>query len=855
MLVKIPDFCLVVLIGTSGSGKSTFAARHFKPTEIISSDFCRGLADDDQSSLNATADAFALVHFIAETRLRRRKLAVIDATNVRAEDRAHLVAIAKRYHALAVAIVLNPGKDICLQRNKSRPDRQFGQHVIHNQTASLKRDIRKLDKEGFRYVHEFRSAEEIEAVEIVREPLWTDVRHETGRFDIIGDVHGCADELEELLAKLGYSVDAFEEDGERGYRVFAKSGRRAIFVGDLVDRGPRTPDVLRLVMAMVKAGEAISVPGNHDMKFLRWLNGRRVKMTHGLERSAEQMAGTSDHFKGRTIRFLDQLVSHLWLDGGKLVVAHAGIKEEMIGRSSGAVREFCLFGETTGESDEYGLPVRYNWAADYGGSTTVVYGHTPVMQAEWLNNTICIDTGCVFGGSLTALRWPEKELVSIPAKRVYCEPVRPLSPNGAPDRLSLQQQNDDLLDIALVSGKRIVETSLARAITIGEGHAAAALEVMARYAVNPKWLIYLPPTMSPAATSKREGILEHPDEAFAYYRSEGVTEAVIQEKHMGSRALIVICRDGDAARERFGVTTGETGMIYSRTGRAFFNEPGLLEAILGGIRAAMSEAGFWERHSTGWALLDAEIMPWSAKAQSLIRTQYAATGAAAKAGLSHAMPLLQMAAQRDESLVPLAARYSERAMRASRYAEAYRRYCWPVTSIDDYRIAPFHVCATEGAVHMDKDHLWHMAELSRLAASGDKMIMATQHRLVNLENTADTEAATDWWTGLTQAGGEGMVVKPKDFMIRGRKGLVQPAIKCRGPEYLRIIYGPEYDAPGNLERLRSRGLGKKRSLALREFMLGHESLRRFVAREPLRRVHEAVFAVLALESEPLDPRL
>jgi protein phosphatase len=296
-------------------------------------------------------------------------------------------------------------------------------------------------------------------------------------------------------------------------------------------------------------------------------------------------------------------------------------------------------------------------------------------------------------------------------------------------------------------------------------------------------------------------------------------------------------------------------MIYSRTGRAFFSEPGVLEGVLGRLRESMNEVRFWERHSTVWALLDAEIMPWSAKAQSLIRTQYAATAAAAQAGLSHAVPLLQMAAQRDGSLTALAARYSERAMRAGRYAEAYRRYCWPVTSLEDYRIAPFHLCATEGAVHMDKDHLWHMAELSRLAASGDKMIVATDHRLVNLENSAEIDAATDWWIGLTQAGGEGIVVKPKDFMTRGRKGLVQPAIKCRGPEYLRIIYGPEYDAAGNLERLRSRGLGKKRSLALKEFMLGHEALRRFVAREPLYRVHEAVFAVLALESEPLDPRL
>ncbi len=601
-------------------------------------------------------------------------------------------------------------------------------------------------------------------------------------------------------------------------------------------------------MAMVDAGEALCVPGNHDAKFLRWLNGRNVKMTHGLQQSAEQMAETPDLFKARAKKFIDGLVSHLWLDGGKLAVSHAGLRETMIGRSSGAVREFSLFGETTGETDEYGLPVRHNWAAEYRGATAVVYGHTPVTHAEWLNNTICIDTGCVFGGSLTALRWPEKELVSVPAKRVYREPVRPIGSGMRSAGLSLQQQHDDLLDISLVSGKRIVETALTRAITVEEGNAAAALEVMTRYAVNPKWLIHLPPTMSPAATSKREGILEHPDEAFAYYRDEGVSEVVIQEKHMGSRALIAICRDEAAARERFGVATGETGMIYSRTGRAFFGDTATLEAVLHRLRAAMTETGFWERHNTGWALIDAEIMPWSAKAQSLIRAQYAATAAAAKTGLSHAVELLGQAAARDGSVAPLLARYEDRAARAGRYAEAYRRYCWPVASIDDYRIAPFHLLAAEGAQHMDKDHSWHMSELARIAAAGDPLIAATGHRLLDLGDAEAIEAAVEWWTGLTGKGGEGMVVKPRDFIVRGRRGLVQPAVKCRGPEYLRIIYGPEYDAPENLERLRARGLGRKRSLALREFALGHELLRRFLAREPLARVHEAVFAVSRLKA-------
>ena len=886
MKIDIPDFCLVLLIGASGSGKSTFARAHFKPTEIVSSDFYRGVVDDDENSLEATGDAFAACHFVTATRLKRRKLTVIDATNVRPEDRARFVSIAKQYHALSIGIVIDPGETICHERNKLRPDRQFGPHVVRNQMAALRRGLNRPEKEGIRYLHRLQGTDAIAAAEIQRTRTWTDARNVDGPFDIIGDVHGCADELQALLEKLGYAVSWCLTSGQtpeapaqhepssrataplvsdqrsdtntrRTVTITPPPGRRAIFVGDLVDRGPNSPDVLRIVMSMVKAGSGLCVLGNHDIKFWRWLNGKAVTQTHGLDKTVAQMdetAKTDPRFKRDVAAFLGKLISHYWLDGGRLAVAHAGVREEMLGRASGAVREFCLYGETTGETDEFGLPVRHNWAADYRGKTVIVYGHTPTVDAEWLNDTICIDTGCVFGGKLTALRWPERELIDVPALHVYAEPKRPLIPAAEP-ALTAQQAQDDLLDLDLVIGKRIVTTTLATTVTIDAAHSAAALEVMSRFAVNPKWLIHLPPTMSPCATSELDGLLEHPAEAFAYYRDEAITEVVVEEKHMGSRALLVVCRDADTARTRFGITTGDTGMIMTRTGRAFFNDGITGEALLARVRAAMTEVRFWDRHATDWALLDAELMPWSAKAQSLITSQYAPTAAAATTGLGLAASLLAQAAARDPSAVDLAARFAERATRAGKYADAYRRYCWPVTSLDDYRIAPFHVLATEGAVHMDKDHLWHMAECARLAEPGDKVIMATTHHVVDLADEASVARATDWWLSLTGAGGEGMVVKPRAFTSRGRKGLVQPAIKVRGSEYLRIIYGPEYDLPDLLARLRKRGLGKKRSLAYREFVLGHEALTRFVAKQPLRKVHEAVFAILALESEPVDPRL
>ncbi len=548
--------------------------------------------------------------------------------------------------------------------------------------------------------------------------------------------------------------------------------------------------------------------------------------------------------------------SHYVLDGGKLVVAHAGMKEEMQGRGSGKVREFALYGETTGETDEFGLPIRYNWAAEYRGRATVVYGHTPVPEPEWLNRTTNIDTGCVFGGKLTALRWPEREIVSVPAARTYCEPARPFLPENAPP-LSGQQILDDLLDADDVLGKRIIPTRLRSNVTIREENAMAALEVMSRFAANPKWLIYLPPTMSPCETSSQDGFLEHPAEAFSYYRSQGVPKVVCEQKHMGSRAVVIVCRDEEAARARFGVI-GESGIVYTRTGRRFFSEDGLEVQFLARLRSAIGASGFWEEFQTTWACLDCELMPWSAKAQELLRSQYAAVGASGRASLPRAVTALREAASRSDGgagIGELLDRFENRYQSIGKFVEAYRQYCWPVQSLDDLKVAPFHLLATEGKVHTDQDHVWHMETLVRICCHDPGLLLSTPYKIVDLADPEIESEGTRWWLELTESGGEGMVVKPFEFVVKGTKGLVQPAVKCRGREYLRIIYGPEYMFPENLARLRERGLMTKRSLALREFALGIEALERFVRREPLRRVHECVFGVLALESEPVDPRL
>jgi protein phosphatase len=844
--ITVPELSLVLLIGPSGSGKSTFAANHFLPTEVLSSDFCRGLVSDDENDQAATNDAFEVLHFIAAKRLAAGRLTVVDATNVQPEARKPLVALSREYDVLPTAIVFNLPERLCQDRNRGRPDRDFGAHVIRRQSDQLRRSLKYLSKEGFRHVAVLRSPEEVEAAVVERQPTWTNRRTEHGPFDIIGDVHGCFAELVVLLRDLGWHVS------DDGLTAHHPEGRQAVFLGDLVDRGPDVPAVLRLVLSMVESGAALCVPGNHDIKLVRALRGRDVKLAHGLAESLAQLEDEPPEFKEKAAEFLDKLISHFVLDDGNLVVAHAGMRERFQGRASRRVRDFALFGETTGETDEFGLFVRYDWAEEYRGHAIVVYGHTPVPEAVWVNGTINIDTGCVFGGRLTALRYPERELVSVAAHQTYYEPLTPLAtaePEQAPDR------DGGFLDIEDVLGKRIVETRLHGKVTIREENATAALEVMSRWALDPRWLIYLPPTMSPSETSQADGLLEHPAEALAYYRKQGIERVVCEEKHMGSRAIFIICRDEAAARKHFGASEGEIGVCYTRTGRRFF-ERGALEAeVLVRLQAAISSAGWWEAFETDWVCLDTEVMPWSAKVQELLKEQYAAVGAAATAAVPAAIGALERAEQRGVSSDGLLDRFRAREERAAAFVEAYRRYSWIVESVDDMRVAPFHLLASSGKTYVDQDHVWHMQTLRQLAVADPKLFVATAFTEVQLADPASEEQATAWWEEMTTRGGEGMVVKPKEFIARGKRGLVQPAVKCRGPEYLRIIYGPDYTAPENLERLRERGLGTKRSMALREFALGIESLERFTRGDPLYRVHECAFGVLALESEPVDPRL
>jgi len=840
--IEMPELGLVVLCGASGSGKSTFARRHFAPTEVVSSDRCRALVGDDETDQSVTSAAFELLHTVVDKRLEIGRLTVVDATNTKPEDRKALLEMARRWDVLATAIVFDLPVAACLAHNEKRRDRRTPVHAIKRQHDTLRRGVKRLRKERFTRVYTLGSLEELDGVEVVRTRIWSDRRGDTGPFDIIGDVHGCHVELLSLLDRLGYDTAAEP--------VAHPEGRRAVFLGDLVDRGPGVAEVLDIAMSMVAAGSALCVAGNHEVKLGRAIAGRNVRVSHGLAESLEQLQRRAPEFSERVAEFIDGLISHYVLDGGRLVVAHAGLPERYHGRSSGRVRDLALYGDTGGETDEFGLPVRYPWAEEYRGEAAVVYGHTPVPEAVWVNNTICVDTGAVFGGELTALRWPERDLVSVPAVAEHYEPIRPARPtagaSSGPSRL---------LDVGAVLGKHHIETRLAGRVLIEAERSSAALEVMSRFAADPRWLPYLPPTMAPAAASVRPDYLEHPDEAFSYFRKAGVDEVVAQEKHMGSRAVLVVARDADAAQSRFGISNAEAGVIVTRTGRSFFSEAAVTGALLDRVRTAADATGLWSRLGTDWLILDAEILPWSAKAAGLIQRLYAAVGAAGTAALDSACGSMADAAGRGVDIEALATRTAERAGHVAAYVDSYRRYCWDIDGADGVEIAPFQILAAEGEVLARRPHRWHLEEIDALADCEPSALRSTDRRFVDLGDDTSVKHATDWWHSLTDGGGEGAVVKPAEPIMTGAGSLVQPGVKCRGREYLRIIYGPEYLEAANLERLRQRSIGRKSSLARREFALGIEALDRFVANEHLARVHECVFGVLALESEPVDPRL
>ncbi|EPE62194.1 polynucleotide kinase-phosphatase [Exiguobacterium sp. S17] len=354
------------------------------------------------------------------------------------------------------------------------------------------------------------------------------------------------------------------------------------------------------------------------------------------------------------------------------------------------------------------------------------------------------------------------------------------------------------------------------------------------------------PTPKPAAEA---GYLEHPDEAIAYYREHGITRLIAEKKHMGSRAILLVFKDEDAAERTIGRRT--KGIIYTRSGRRFFESEQELEVVTR-LHQSLISHEYFTTHQTEFVLLDAEILPWNLKARDLIRNQYAHVAEQALLDREQLKHALESAVDRVEGVRDWYTEVNQKLEQAETFKQAFQTYCWDVEDINAIKIAPFHVLAHSEETFFDKTHEWHMGMNQRFADM-DELFLATEYRLIEDPDTAND--VIEWWKAMTEEGHEGIVIKPDRFLTQVDGKLIQPAIKVRGRKYLSIIYGMDYLEPENLKRLKKRNVSKKQKLALREFALGMEGIKRFVHREPLERYHECVLATLAMEAEPVDPRL
>jgi polynucleotide kinase-phosphatase len=848
-IIRIPKISVVMLMGVPGSGKSTFANKYFKQSEILSSDYFRELISDNKYNQTVSGKAFNTLYYVLERRLEVGKLSVIDATNLRKDDRKRILDIARHQNCGVTLIVFNTNKNVCIDRIKNRQNFYMTAEKFNRQYTNYKMSTSQVKKEGFLDIHTL-TGDEVDNVEFERYSTKHDLSHiKDVSFDIIGDVHGCYNELCELLEKLNYEVD------KNNFIVNAPTDRKLVFVGDLCDRGNKNIEVLRLVMNIVSEGDGYCVLGNHDAKLLKKLKGSDIQVDNGIDITIKQLEEESDIFKCAVKNFLSELHGYYIFDNDKLVISHAGIKEEFINRSSVRIDKFCMYGDVDGTKDENGLPVCYPWQNDYKGRSMIVFGHTPKLEVEIVNNTYCIDTGVCFGNKLSAISYPSKEVTSVKAKETYCK-----HPDFNPNNT-----DPDLLDIDNLFNKDMIVTRYGN-VKIKARNIPGALELESRFAVDPKWLIYIPPTMSPCKTSLLDDYLEYPMDAFEYYKSNGIDKVICEEKHMGSRAVIIVANDKKVIKNRFNIYDDSIGVIYTRRGNPFFTDTKVEQEILNRLNNVLTQNNFWKDFDTNWVCLDVEIMPWNGKAEGLIQKQYAPTACAGQNGINAVLNSIEGAINNFDNkpwiennncvnLDNLLNDYQDRYKAQTLFSKSYQNYCWSVDNIEDYKIAPFHILATEGKTYFNTDHSYQMSMIDKYICGVDNIFIKTNYKFVDISDDENIFEAINWWKSITE-NGEGMVVKPYDFIAYDQNtNMIQPAVKCRGREYLRIIYGAEYLLGENLNRLKKRSLSKKQDLALNEFSLGMESLERFVDKESFDRVHECAFGVLALETESTDPRL
>jgi polynucleotide kinase-phosphatase len=863
--LHLPHAGIVLLVGPSNTGKTTLLnqliqVNQILASEVVSSDQFRVLVSDiefiswngrpkDESDAlfnqyqQISCAAFDAMDYVISKRCKLNKLTFIDATHLREEEHEKYLQMGKKNHVPVIAIVLNISETELLRRDAER-DFPRGRNRIKQQYQHFKNTLRFIKKKPYRRVY-ILGEDELEVLNVSRleNPLFIEMDN---GIDFIGDIHGCYEEFLEILSKLGY------QENEEGYYIHPE-GRKILSLGDVLSRGPRSIETLQFFQKHVSAGHAYMIDSNHGWKIARWLEGKNIKMAHGDENVAVEFEDYERKYgPEETVKLKEQLKellleakSHFIIrkNGVNAVVAvHAGIKDHYIGKQSPRISDFCRYGDSEG-LDENGKPIRKDWSINHKSNELILWGHDPKPQPLLVNSTLNIDQGVVFGGSLTAYRYPEKQFVSVKAKRDYA---------NVPDN-PLKEWELTRLDppniMKFLEGYSVLTEQYGEIMIYDDG-VKPALDDLSHYTRPLEEIVYLPPTMSPTPKASRlEGYLEHPMEAFEYYQSNGVETMVVEKKHMGSRGILFLFKNKEIAKEYIGRET--LGTIFTRTGRAFFKQE-LEEQIVNLLNQDLVKSGYFETNNTDFVLLDAEILPWNLKAKDLILNQYAHVGEMALLDRTKLKETLQQAVESGKGVDRWVQEADLGIQNARVFNEAYQKYSWETDGLEGIQIAPFHTLAHSTETFFDKPHTWHM-EKNKEFSGISRVFVETDYRIISDE--ASMKAAIEWWEEITEVGHEGFVVKPDSFINRHRGKLLQPAIKVRGRKYLHIIYGMDYLQPENLIRLKKRNVGKKQRNALKEFALGVEAVNRFVKRESLERVHECVLGVLALEAEPIDPRL
>lgn len=864
--IILPHAGIVLLIGPSNSGKTTML-NHLQqtgvllPSEIVSSDQFRVLvgdveyielsnhSKDEQEVLNGeyqgiSQKAFEVMTELIAGRCILGKLTIVDATHLWPEDRKKYINLAAKNHVPVQAIALDIPETTLLERDRQRTIPR-GRNRIKQQVRAFRNNLHSLKTEGFQGVT---ILNELESQEVTFERSENPLFKEVGMgLDFIGDIHGCYSEFIQLLEALGYQAD------KEGLYTHPQ-GRRLVSVGDVLSRGPDSLACLEFFCLHVERGLAYMVDSNHGWKIARWLLGRNVELGHGDEQilkefedyESKQGREAADQLKDKVKNLLLSAPSHLIFrqnEIGVIVAVHAGIRDRYIGKQSKRISDFCRYGDTDGFG-ENGKPIRKDWFNNHLSGEIIIWGHDPRPQPLEINNTINIDQGVVFGGRLTAYRYPEKTFAAVPALSDYAQ-----DPDSFLNLARKERFNPPNIQNYLKGYS--VTTELHGEVKVKGEYVKAVIEDISHYTIPLEELVYIPPTMSPAPDpSSLAEYLEHPREAFRYYRNKGINTMIAEKKHMGSRGILLLFKDREAGANYVG--TPLLGIVYTRTGRAFF-ERELADKVIEQLHGDLTQGEYFTRHKTDFVLLDTEILPWNLKAKELISSQYAHVSEVALQDRQKLVEKLALAKINGWNVEAWLAEFKMKEKNAVVFRDVFQNYCWDTQGVQGIKIAPFHILAHQGKTYFEQPHLWHMEQCNALSELSS-LLVKTEFKIINDEMSE--QEAIRWWEEMTENGHEGFVVKPETFIARNEKGwLMQPAIKVRGRKYLHIIYGMDYLQPENLMRLKQRDVRRKQRHALMEFALGVEGIKRFVSEESLARIHECVLATLSLETEPVDPRL